>query len=239
MVVKSRRSTWKSSAGEGNPARTQSPATGRIRGEGSQGTGLAYILVFYAAPRILVTKPPRATTSARPWRIFDTPKVLPFCSAKHSGVNSPDAEQRPPERGAICNPTTCETSNRLLKYSLPLAQEHLPRPSRVSCARFPYPETQCFRSAFLPFPARFLAPFPSHLPLQTDLPQAAQSREVLARHRQHKQLINLLDPAHHHLTHVPHRLGPAKALFDQLSLLLGDGVAFAARDPVRHRRLTP
>ena len=47
----------------------------------------------------------------------------------------------------------------------------------------------------MPFPARFLALFPSHLPLQTDLPQAAQPREVVARHRQHKHLINLLDPA--------------------------------------------
>ena len=110
MAVKSRRSTWKSSAGEGNPARTQSPSTGRIRGEGSQGTGIAHILTFYTAPRILVTKPPRATTSASPWRSFDTPNALPFCSAKHSGVNSLDAEQRPPERGAICNPTTCEAS---------------------------------------------------------------------------------------------------------------------------------
>ena len=42
-----------------------------------------------------------------------------------------------------------------------------------------------------------------------------------------------------HLAHVTHRLGPAKALLDQLSLLLRDGVAFAVCDPVRYRRLAP
>lgn len=86
--------------------------TGRIRGEGTQGTGLAYILAFYTVPRILVTKGLPSPPAARPWRSFDTPKVLPFCSAKHSGVNPPDAGQRPPERGAICNPTTYENVSK-------------------------------------------------------------------------------------------------------------------------------
>ena len=35
----------------------------------------------------------------------------------------------------------------------------------------------------------FLLFWPSHLPLQTDLPQVAQSREVVARHRQHKRKL--------------------------------------------------
>lgn len=39
-------------------------------------------------------------------------EVLPFCSAKHSGVNSPDAEQQPPERDAICNPTPYENASK-------------------------------------------------------------------------------------------------------------------------------
>ena len=77
----------------------------------------------------------------------------------------------------------------------------------------------------------FLILFPLHLPLQADLPQAAQPRKVVARHRQHKHLVHFLDPAHQHLAHMPHRLGPAKALLDQLSLLLRDGVAFAVCDP--------
>ena len=97
------------------------------------------------------------------------------------------------------------------------------------------PQTRVFSAA----KHGFMLLFPSHPPLQTDLPQAAQPREVVARHRQHKQLIHFLDPAHQHLAHVPHRLGPAKALFDQLSLSLRDGVAFAVCDPVRHRRLAP
>ena len=71
-----------------------------------------YPFILYSTPYFGDQGPPEPPPAARPWRSFDTPKVLPFCSAKHSGVNPPDAEQRPPERGAICNPTTYENVSK-------------------------------------------------------------------------------------------------------------------------------
>jgi hypothetical protein len=89
----------------------------------------------------------------------------------------------------------------------------------IFCSSFPHPDNQVAKPRVSPAKHSFVLLLPSHLPLQTDLPQAAQPREIGARHRQHKHLVNLLETAHQHLAHVLHRLGPAKALLDQLSLL--------------------
>ena len=59
---------------------------------------------------------------------------------------------------------------------------------------------------------------------------------IICGHRQHKHLIDPLKSAHHHLPNPAHSLGPAKALFDKLSLLLRDSVAACLCNGVGHCR---
>ena len=59
--------------------------------------------------------------------------------------------------------------------------------------------------------------------LRTDLSQGAHAGQVVSGHGQHKQLIDLLQSAHHHLANRPDRLRPAKSLFDQLAGWCGYG----------------
>lgn len=42
--------------------------------------------------------------------------------------------------------------------------------------------------------------------------------------------------AHHYLPNTAHRFGPGKALLDEFSLLLRDGVAVCPRNCLRYRR---
>src|ERR1700679_3176552 len=60
---------------------------------------------------------------------------------------------------------------------------------------------------------------------RTELSQGAHAHEVVRGHRQHEHLIDLLQAAHHHLAHTADALGPAKTLFDEFALLLGNRVA--------------
>ena len=70
-----------------------------------------------------------------------------------------------------------------------------------------------------PFLARFA--FLPHL--RAHLRQRAHAREVVGSHRHHKQRIDFLESAQHDLTHRAKDLGPAKALFNALSLFLAGG----------------
>jgi len=47
--------------------------------------------------------------------------------------------------------------------------------------------------------------------------QRTHSHEVVGGHRQHEQLIDLLDPVHHHLPDRANGLGLAEACFGELS----------------------
>ncbi len=61
-------------------------------------------------------------------------------------------------------------------------------------------------------------------PLRTDVPQGSHARELVGGHGQHEQLIDFVQAAHHHLANRADQLGPAKALLNEFSLLLRDGV---------------
>lgn len=50
--------------------------------------------------------------------------------------------------------------------------------------------------------------------------RATQSREVVGRHGQRQQLVDFVQPLHHHLADRADELAPAEALLDALSLAL-------------------
>jgi len=62
------------------------------------------------------------------------------------------------------------------------------------------------------------------------LSQGSHAGEVVGCHREHEHLIDFLQSPYHHLAHVAKGLGPAKALLDELSLLLRDAVALRVSD---------
>jgi hypothetical protein len=71
--------------------------------------------------------------------------------------------------------------------------------------------------------AQFGAPsprLPRLPPLRTDLSQQTHAHEVISGHVQDEHLVAFLQPAHYHFAHASHGVHPAKALFDQLALLL-------------------
>ncbi len=70
---------------------------------------------------------------------------------------------------------------------------------------------------------------PSSRRLRTQCGQAAQPREVVGRHRQGQQLVDLLQALHHDLEDRADRLAPAEALLDPLSFALADDVAGVSR----------
>jgi hypothetical protein len=76
-------------------------------------------------------------------------------------------------------------------------------------------------------------------PLRTDLPQGPHVREFVGGHGQHEQLIASVQAVHHHLAHRADQLGPAKALLNEFSLLLRDGVALGSGHAVRYGRAAP
>ena len=71
-----------------------------------------------------------------------------------------------------------------------------------------------------------MRPLQAHLPQS---PQGAHAHQVVGRHRQHEHLVHALKVSHHDLPHAAHGLGSAKALLDELSLLLRYRVAFTLR----------
>jgi hypothetical protein len=52
-------------------------------------------------------------------------------------------------------------------------------------------------------------------------------------------LVHFLQPAHHHLTNAANALGPAKPLFDELSLLMRDRIALTLGNGIWHGRIAP
>jgi len=70
---------------------------------------------------------------------------------------------------------------------------------------------------------------------RTELSQGSHAGEVVGCHREHEHLIDFLQSPYHHLVHVADGLGPAKALLDELSLLLRDAVALRVGDLIRYR----
>ena len=61
-------------------------------------------------------------------------------------------------------------------------------------------------------------------------------KKLYAATSQHEHLVHALQPAYHHLANCARRFGPAKALLDELSLLLRNSVTRFLGDGVWHCR---
>ncbi len=120
-------------------------------------------------------------------------------------------------------PQSCRWPSRLLKYTR--VENGLTPTTRLPSQVFRIVQVQCEFNVLL----RVLRPIPGLISAftsrWTDLCQRSQAYEVVCGHVQHEHRIHLLQPAYHRLAHTPHGLHPSKALFDQLALLLGNGVA--------------
>ena len=77
------------------------------------------------------------------------------------------------------------------------------------------------------FPDRFLA----LRALWTRKSQRSQSGQVVGCHRQCEQLIDFLQPPHHHLSNWPDLLTPAEALFNAFPFALAQRIAGVSRCP--------
>lgn len=74
--------------------------------------------------------------------------------------------------------------------------------------------------------------------LLADLPQSTHAQEIVCGHGHQEELMDLLDAAHYHLTGRVNELGPAKAPFNELALLLRNTVALDADDLIGRSRPT-